>query len=164
MIIGTANITESAIYVKLSQKYAELAKIDDKVEKENLLKQKQDYIDIGGTNYEKNDYERVLEKFKNVDANIRSHEQAHASLTTTTSPIQYNYQQGPDGKMYAVGGHVRLDTSMPDDPKAAAIKLDQIKKSATANSDMSGADANIAIGANLMKMRLHIEADTPQEI
>ncbi len=164
MIIGTAQITESAIYVKLSQKYAELAKVDEEVEEENFLKQKQDYIDIGGNNYEKNDYERVLEKFKSSDANIRSHEQAHASLTTTTSSIQYNYQQGPDGKMYAVGGHVRLDTSMPDDPKAAVVKLDQIKKSATANSDMSGADASIAIGANLMKMRLRLETNTPEEI
>ena len=156
MIIGTAQITQSAIHVKLSEKYAQLAKIDDETESESFLKIKQDYIDIGGNNYEKNDYERVLEKFKSSDANIRGHEQLHSSLTATTSPIQYNYQQGPDGKMYAVGGHVRLDTSIPDDPKAAMAKLDKIAKSATANNDMSGADASIAIGAKLMKMRLSL--------
>jgi len=89
--------------------------------------------------------------------NIRSHERAHASLATTIAPISYNYQQGPDGKMYAVGGHVKLDTSIPNDPKDAAAKMDKISKSASVNHDMSGADANIAMSANLMKMRLKLE-------
>ena len=157
--IGTAQVTPSAIYVKLSQKYAQLANEDKKIEKENLEKQKQDYIEVGTNNYDKNDYEKILDKLKSADSNIRSHEQAHAAAGTTTSPIQYNYQQGPDGKMYAVGGHVRLDTSIPDDPKAASAKLDEIKRSATASSDMSGADANISIQANLMKMKLQLQSE-----
>ncbi|MCK5110299.1 MAG: hypothetical protein KAQ94_02175 [Arcobacteraceae bacterium] len=164
MIIGTATVTESAIYVKLSQKYAELYSHDKNQQQEEVLTQKQDYIDITSSKYEKNDYERVLEKFKSMDSNTRSHEQAHASLANTTTPIQYNYQMGPDGKMYATGGHVRLDTSMPDDPKAASVKLDQIKRSATANGDMSSADGSIAIGANLMKMRLQLEEDNSQQV
>ena len=159
MIIGTAEVTQSTVYVKLSQKYAELASEDKKIEKESLDKQKQDYIEVGTNNYDKNDYEKVLDKFKNTDSNIRGHEQAHAASGTTTTPIQYNYQQGPDGKMYAVGGHVRLDTSIPDDPKAASVKLDEIKRSATVSSDMSGADANISIQANLMKMKLQLQSE-----
>jgi hypothetical protein len=67
---------------------------------------------------------------------------------------------GPDGKMYATGGSVRLDTSMPDDPKAAAAKLDELKKSATSSgNDMSSADSNIAIQANLMKMKLQLQEE-----
>ncbi len=157
MILGTAQITKSTIYVKLSEKYAQLNAVDAKIENENLLSQKKDYIEVGTNNFDKNDYERVLEKFKSIDANIRSHEQAHSSLTNTTTPIQYTYQVGPDGKLYATGGHVRIDTSIPNDPKAASAKLDQIKKSATANGDMSSADGTIAIQANLMKMKLQIQ-------
>jgi hypothetical protein len=90
-----------------------------------------------------------------MDSQVRAHEQLHASLSETTAPIQYNYQMGPDGKMYATGGSVRLDTSLPDDPEAASAKLDEIKKSASSSgSDMSLADGTIAIQANLMKARL----------
>ncbi len=164
MIIGEAQITKSAIYVKLSQKYAQLNAIDTKQEQNQALKIKEDYFDISNNNYDKNDYERVLEKFKSMDSNIRSHEQAHASSGTTTTPIQYSYQVGPDGKMYATGGHVRLDTSIPSDPKSAAIKLDQIKRSATSSVDSSSADMSIASSVNLMKMRLELESSDQNKL
>lgn len=158
MIIGTATVTKSEIYVKLSQKYAELYSYDQKQELKEVQNRPKDYFEISNNNnFDKNDYERVLDKFKKIDSNIRAHEQTHASLANTTTPISYTYQMGPDGKMYATGGNVRLDVSIPNDPKAAMAKLDKIQKSAVANSDMSGADATISIGANLMKMRLSIE-------
>lgn len=165
MIIGTGQITQSQsetqIRVKLYEKYAELAELDNKeLKKAQESNQVKDYIETSTVDgkYDKNDYERVLEKFKAMDSQVKSHEQLHASLANTTTPIQYNYQMGPDGKMYATGGSVRLDTSLPNDPEAATNKLDQIKKSASsAGSDMSGADATIAIQANLMKARLELE-------
>jgi hypothetical protein len=163
MIIGSGHATESEIRIRLYDKYAQLGSIDKKENQDELLKNaQQDYFDsdtVAGK-YDKNDYERVLDKFKSMDSNVRSHEQTHASLTGTTAPIQYNYQMGPDGKMYATGGSVRLDTSMPDDPKAAAAKLDELKKSATSSgNDMSSADSNIAIQANLMKMKLQLQEE-----
>ena len=158
MIIGDAQITESEVRVKLYEKYSQLAKVDkEELQKTSEKNQFKDYIESNTVDgkYDKNDYERVLEKFKSMDSQVRSHEQNHASLANTTTPIQYNYQMGPDGKMYATGGSVRLDTSMPSDPEAAANKLEQLKKSATsAGSDMSSADSTIAIQANLMKARL----------
>lgn len=164
MIIGTGKIvqdgSETQLRVKLYQKYAQLNKIDqESVSKTQEQNQYKDYIEsstIDGK-YDKNDYERVLEKFKSMDTQVKAHEQAHASLTNTTTPIQYNYQMGPDGKMYATGGSVRLDTSIPDDPKAASLKMDELKKSASSvGAQMSSADSNIAISANLMKARLEL--------
>ncbi|MEA3354098.1 MAG: putative metalloprotease CJM1_0395 family protein [Campylobacterota bacterium] len=148
------NISIDQLYSKLSVKYAQLDKID---QEESLSKvQKTDYIDSSSApkNYDEKDFERVLEKFKKADADIRSHEQAHATIGQTTSPISYNYQQGLDGKIYAVGGHVRLDVSLPEDPKAAVYKLDQIKKATTSVADPSGADLAIANSANLNKLLL----------
>jgi hypothetical protein len=164
MIIGTGQIiqnqSETQIRVKLYEKYAQLNEIDNKeLKKAQESNQVKDYIETSTLDgkYDKNDYERVLDKFKSMDSQVKAHEQLHASLANTTTPIQYNYQMGPDGKMYATGGSVRLDTSMPNDPEAAANKLDQIKKSASsAGSDMSSADATIAIQANLMKARLEL--------
>lgn len=148
------NITINQLYSKLSQKYAQLDKLD---QEESISKApKSDYIESNGVpkNYDEQDFERVLQKFKKSDADIRSHEQAHATIGQTTSPISYNYQQGPDGKMYAVGGQVRLDVSIPDDPKAAMHKLDQIQKASIAGAEPSGADMGIATSANLNKLLL----------
>jgi hypothetical protein len=152
--LGTASISRDQILVKLHNKQSELAKITQ--EELNGVKKPQenkDYIEKNGTTLDKNDYERVLDKFKSMDSNIKSHEQLHASLANTSSSINYTYQEGPDGKMYINGGYVRLDTSMPDDPKQAMLKLDQIKKASTAPSEMSAADASISRSANIMKAR-----------
>jgi len=141
------------LQIQLTQKLGEL----DSVDKEEIQSkfQKNDYVDLSNEGkYDKNDYQRVLDKFKSSDSRVRTHEQAHTANGQTTTPISYKYQAGPDGKIYAVGGEVRLDTSLPSDPKAAAFKLSQIQKSASAPSGLSGADAQISIQANLNKMLL----------
>ena len=159
----TAQPLLSSIKAELSQKYAQLNKIDQESITNPKNQKYNDYFEqsVVNGNLDKNDYERVLEKFKNMDAKVRAHEQTHASLTNTTTPIQYNYQMGPDGKMYAVGGSVRLDTSIPNDPKAAINKLDSLISSSTSSGlSMSEADSNIAISANLMKMKLQIQEES----
>ena len=153
------NISLSQLNSKLSQKYAELQKIDN-AQKLDSIKQS-DYIEEStlSKNYDEQDFARVLEKFKQSDSDIRTHEQIHASIGHTTTPISYNYQQGPDGKMYAVGGHVRLDTSIPDDPKAAAFKLDQIQRASSGPAELSSADVGISTQANLNKMLLAMQGE-----
>lgn len=145
---------------KLSQKLEQLNNLESKQALENASNKK-DYIEQtkSGNNYDEQDFARVLEKFKRTDAQIRSHEQIHASIGHTTAPISYTYQQGPDGKMYAVGGSVRLDTSIPDDPKAAAFKLDQISKAASGPVDSSGADNQIATQSNLNKILMQLKEE-----
>ena len=153
------NLSVNQLYSKLSSKYQQLQQVEQKAMVENSSKK--DYIDqtSSSQNYDERDFARVLEKFKQTDAKIRTHEQIHASIGHTTTPISYNYQQGPDGKMYAVGGSVRFDTSLPSDPKAASFKLDQIQKAAAGVSDPSGADNTIATQTNLNKILLQLKGE-----
>jgi len=153
------NISLNQLNIKLSEKYAKLEKIEE-TEKLNSIK-KTDYIEQSTSikNYDQEDFERVLSKFKKSDSDIRTHEQIHATIGHTTAPISYSYQKGPDGKMYAVGGAVRLDTSIPDDPKAAQFKLDQLKRASNGPSDLSSSDITISTQANLNKMIISMQGD-----
>lgn len=156
------NMSISQLYAKLSEKQAQLQKIENK---EALGKvdqtSKGDFYDNSSPsgNYDEQDFARVLQKFKNKDAQIKSHEQVHATIGATTSPISYVYQQGPDGKMYAVGGSVRFDVSIPKDPEAAQLKLDQIKRAASSASDPSAADMAISSQANMNKLLIQIKGE-----
>ena len=142
----------SSIYQELALKKSELSNIDKKESQKSSF-EKNDEV-VLGENYDENDYQRVLNKFKNKDNEVKTHEQIHASNATTTNPINYNYQTGPDGKLYATGGSVRFDTSIPSDLQSAKIKLEQIKDASSSVSSMSGADTSIAQTANLNKMLL----------
>lgn len=143
----------SSIYQELSLKKSQLSNIDKK-ENEKSTFEKNDLVTLGEKNYDENDYQRVLNKFKNKDNEVRIHEQTHASGATTTSAINYNYQVGPDGKLYAMGGSVRFDTSIPENSQSAKVKLEQLKKASSSVSSLSGADASIAQTANLNKILL----------
>src|SRR5712692_3393491 len=60
-----------------------------------------------------------------TDRHVRSHEQAHlaAAGQYARGGPSYQYQTGPDGKQYAIGGEVSIDTSpIPGDPAATAQK------------------------------------------
>ena len=149
----------SSIYMQIAQKRAEQASI----EKKELEKPTQDsYDELNSTNtkYDEQDYQRVLGKFKNLDAQTRTHEQAHAAGAATTTPIQYNYQVGPDGKLYATGGYVRFDTSIPEDEGSANFKLAQLESASNAPSQLSSADAQISRTANLNRLLLQSQEES----
>ncbi len=143
----------SSIYQQLALKKSELSNLYKK-ELEKSAFEKNDTVQLGEKNYDENDYQRVLNKFKNKDNEIRTHEQTHASLGTTTAPINYNFQVGPDGKLYAMGGSVRFDTSIPSNPENAKVKLEELRDASSSVSPLSGADASIAQTTNLNKMLL----------
>jgi len=141
----------SAINQQIAIKKSELSAIDKKEEQKSLF-EKNDTVNITNSEVDENDYQRVLEKFKALDAKTRAHEQQHAAAGDTKGAISYNYQVGPDGKLYATGGHVKLDTSIPNDPEAALAKLEKLSNAAGAPSELSSADAAISRAANLNKM------------
>lgn len=145
----------SSIQSQLNQKYGELAQENIKAQK--ALYEKNDYVQIDSNNpknLDEKDYERVLEKFKSKDAEVKQHEESHTANGVAKSTIKYNYQTGPDGKLYAVGGEVKLDTSLPSDEKQAIDKLEKLASASSAPSQLSAADSQIAIAANLNKMLL----------
>lgn len=83
------------------------------------------------------------------DADVRSHEAAHASVggAYAGSP-SYTMQRGPDGKSYAIGGEVGIDVSaVPNDPAATISKMEVVMRAALAPADPSGQDLRVAAEA-----------------
>ncbi|WP_026804381.1 putative metalloprotease CJM1_0395 family protein [Aliarcobacter lanthieri] len=153
MDIQNDYLSTSLIYSQLALKNSQLSSIDKK-EFEKSIQNSNNDINNLDKNYDERDYQRVLNRFQNRDSEVKAHEQLHASLATTTTPINYDYQVGPDGKLYAIGGSVRLDTSIPKDESAAIQKLDELKKAAAAPEGLSQADSSIAQRSNLNKLLL----------
>lgn len=92
----------------------------------------------------------LVEELKKVDAEVRAHEMAHiaAGGEYITSGASFSYQQGPDGKNYAVGGEVSIDTSPePGDPEATLQKMQQVRAAALAPAQPSSQDLKVASNA-----------------
>ncbi|MFB6356276.1 MAG: putative metalloprotease CJM1_0395 family protein [bacterium] len=87
-----------------------------------------------------------VEKLKKRDREVRRHEQAHlaAAGPHAQGGIQYEFTTGPDGKRYAVGGSVSLDTSSEDSPEETAKKMRTVRAAALAPSDPSPSDLKVA--------------------
>jgi len=153
------NLSVNQLYAKISTKNTQLQKSEHKNAIENVSKK--DYIEqsLPLAITDDKDFSKVLEKFKQTDAKTKTDEQIHASIGHTTTPISYDYQQGLDNKMYAVGGSVRFDRSIPNAPKAAVFKLDQIQKAAAGVSDSSDAGNAIASQSNLNKILLQLKGE-----
>ncbi len=93
---------------------------------------------------------KLLENLKKSDTQVRQHEMAHiaAGGRYITSGANFTYQRGPDGKNYAVGGEVGIDTSIvPGDPEATIKKMRQVKNAALAPADPSSQDLKVAANA-----------------
>lgn len=100
----------------------------------------------------------LLDDMAARDRVVRSHEQAHFSAAGqyARGGIEYTYQMGPDGMLYAVGGHVNIDTSEPDDPDQCLEKMEIVAASAcapcTVGDHLSAEDESV-----LAKARAAIE-------
>lgn len=85
------------------------------------------------------------------DREVRTHEQAHLSAAgdLAIGGPTYDYQRGPDGKRYAVGGEVQIDTSeVPNDPQATLSRAERIKRAALAPAEPSSQDRRVAAKAD----------------
>jgi hypothetical protein len=93
--------------------------------------------------------QREVEKLQSRDKEVRTHEAAHqaAGGTIAGSPT-YSYQTGPDGRRYAVGGAVQIDTGTEKTPQATIAKMHKVKAAALAPADPSGPDRSIASRAD----------------
>jgi SprA-related family. len=100
-----------------------------------------------------------VKELKARDQEVRTHEQAHISASGGLSMggASYERQRGPDGRMYAVGGEVQIDTSEGTSPEDTISKAQQIRRAALAPAEPSGQDRQVAARAAQM------EADARQE-
>ncbi len=96
---------------------------------------------------------RDVEKLKQRDQEVRQHEQAHiaAGGAYVRGGAKYQFEQGPDGQRYAVGGEVGIDTSSGRTPEETATKAQAIRRAALAPADPSSQDRRVAAQASSME-------------
>lgn len=97
--------------------------------------------------------QKQIDELKSRDREVKTHEQAHiaAGGSYVKGGASYDYQTGPDGKQYAVGGSVNIDTSPVDgDPEATIAKAQVVIKAALAPAEPSGQDQKVASAARQM--------------
>ena len=83
------------------------------------------------------------------DREVRAHEQAHAAVGGAYAGAPtYTYSRGPDGKRYAIGGEVSIDSSpIPNDPEATLRKMELVQRAALAPAEPSAQDRRVAAQA-----------------
>lgn len=93
---------------------------------------------------------RLIDKLEARDREVRAHEQAHKAVGGRyAGAISYDYQRGPDGEQYAVGGEVSIDIAeVPGDPAATIRKMQIVRRAALAPAEPSGADRAAAAKAS----------------
>jgi hypothetical protein len=104
--------------------------------------------------------ENLLSELKRRDQQVRSHEQAHVSAggRFILSGTQFSYQTGPDGRRYAVGGEVSIDSSpVPGDPEATIRKEEAVARAALAPADPSPQDRTVAANARQIIAQARVE-------
>ena len=103
---------------------------------------------------------KQLRELKQRDREVRAHEQAHAAAAGSLAKgaPSYDYQRGPDGQLYAVGGSVSIDTSeVAGDPKATLDKAQRIQRAALAPAEPSSQDRAVAAEAAAMAAKARAE-------
>ena len=103
---------------------------------------------------------KQLEELRQRDREVRAHEQAHAAAAGALARggPSYDFERGPDGRMYAVGGEVSIDTSpVHGDPRATLEKAGQIRRAALAPADPSSQDRAVAAEAAAMAAQARVE-------
>lgn len=93
-----------------------------------------------------------LKKLAARDREVRAHEQAHKAVAGSYGgAIHYEYERGPDGNRYAVGGEVSIDTSPEATPEATLAKARVIQRAANAPAEPSDQDRAVAAHAAQME-------------
>lgn len=100
-----------------------------------------------------------VSQLSQTDQKVRAHEQAHmaAGGELIRGGPSYSYQKGPDGKMYATGGDVSIDTSPGKTPIETISLAQRIRSAALAPVDPSSQDRQVAAEASEMESNANRE-------
>jgi hypothetical protein len=106
-----------------------------------------------------NKEKQQVNNLKKRDTEVKAHEQAHMASGggIVQGGATYEYQTGPDGKMYAVGGEVKIDLSPESSPEATIRKMQQVRRAALAPSEPSGTDRAVAAQASQIEAQARME-------
>lgn len=96
--------------------------------------------------------ETIVTQLQARDSAVRQEERAHAAAAGPYgSAPQYDYQIGPDGKAYAIGGHVDVSVSLSGDTTDRDRALATLQNAALAPNAPSGADMAAFRQASLLR-------------
>ncbi len=107
-----------------------------------------------------------IEKLRERDREVRAHEQAHIAAAggLATGGATFSFQRGPDGKHYAVGGEVNIDTSpVSGNPEATIQKARQIRAAALAPANPSAQDRAVAASAAALEVQAQQETQKEKQ-
>ncbi len=120
--------------------------------------QNKDTVEINGRRLTRKQLAILLE-LKKRDQQVRQHEMAHliAGGQYVRGGPNYIYEVGPDGKRYAVGGDVSIDTSPERDPHATLRKMLTVERAALAPANPSAQDRAVAAKASQEAAKAEME-------
>ncbi len=137
-----------------STKLTEPEKQNKKTETEQEKKEIQEAQKAGSSNELSEDEERLVRDLASRDSEVRAHEAAHqAAGGGMVGAASYTYQQGPDGKMYAIGGEVSVSMKSGSTPQETIANARQLATAAMAVGDPSPQDHAVAASARIMAMK-----------
>jgi hypothetical protein len=108
--------------------------------------------------------QKVVVELQQRDREVKAHEQAHLANAGqyARGGATYSYQQGPDGRRYAIGGEVPIDISPEKTPEQTIMKMQTVKRAAMAPAEPSAADRSIAAAAAALEAQARQEAQAAQ--
>ncbi len=112
------------------------------------------------------DEKKLVADLATRDAEVKAHESAHQSGGAATGAATFSYQQGPDGKMYAIGGEVSVSMKAGSTPQETIANAQAVIASAMAPADPSGQDHAVAASAAMMisKAQQQISREKQEQI
>ncbi|HEX5637038.1 MAG TPA: putative metalloprotease CJM1_0395 family protein [Gammaproteobacteria bacterium] len=112
--------------------------------------------------------QRLVQQLAARDREVRAHEAAHIAVGRqyVVSGPSYTYQQGPDGRSYAIGGEVQLDVAEEAEAQATLDKAETVRRAALAPVEPSAQDRQVAARASQLaaQARLSIAMERREEI
>ena len=106
----------------------------------------------------------LLNRLEARDSEVKIHEASHqAAGGGLTGAASYTYQQGPDGKLYAIGGEVSISMPTGSTPEETIANAKKIAASAMAASSPSPQDFSVAASARMMEMKAQQQKNQQQQ-
>lgn len=92
--------------------------------------------------------QELVKQLSARDREVRAHEQAHAAVGGQYAGApSYEFERGPDGVNYAVGGEVPIDVGQEATPQLTIQKMEIVRRAALAPAEPSSQDRRVAAEA-----------------
>ena len=100
-----------------------------------------------------------LSQLQQRDSEVRAHEAAHIAGggSAVSGGASFTYQEGPDGKLYAIGGEVPINILSGSTPQESIAIAKQVQAAALAPASPSPQDLKVAASAAMMEAKARLE-------